>query len=1024
MARAAEAPLAVDTVYRRLAEYLARVRLEGVAVGVEQQSRLFLLLSRLENAGAMPATAGAFARLIVPVLAGTPTQQAMCYDQFLATYSETGIELDESGGLSADGKGEEQKTWLRRAVSTSITRAAAAMVISLTIALVVFAWQAIDRRPVENPVSVTNASAVSADPNKLLLEWIRKLQIKELELPKQRPWNRSLRWFYTEFGWQKSMVAALPWLVYAAAFAGLVYLTLAHLRRESLRQNLRTLPLSFHSGRPRFGDRGLLTDLQPLRSLARDEIREIDPEAMAVATAEQGGLLTPRWRTRPVPADFIVLIDRRGPRDHLASYGEAIVETMRSAGLFVEQFDFDRSPWTCLRRRSGEIETLRSVVGGFPGAIFLFLVSESELLDAGSGAPKAWIGEFGNVERFFLVVPEDPSGVSSLGRALPKGLMVAHASPAGLRAIAARLIAQVVPSTTCDAASALIRLVARINERADRWMQAASPPALEVDGLVAELQRAAGDEAYRWIAATAVYPELSWPMTLYLRDRAGRRGGHPALLGPDLLAVAQLPWFRRGWMPDWMRTRLLRRLSAPERRNVRSLLLEAMGITTATRPASPAMQISARNQVGVPPSERIRSDRILVDYLLPSLASANHLFALPEEWAKRIARRPLRRLAIAACCGAIFAAIASFGAVALLPIDECDLYGTSPFQNDAIGPVLSPFRMFRGGYVEKVIAACETSAAREPDNVRFRFQYVRALSGRVNIQPSEIETVRANLSELVKINYIAAINAMGHSYFEGIFPHNNEKALEYFMKAYNLGSMEAGRNLAVVYRSKYREFKNSYFKNESRRLLEEYIDRGGTIVTNYTLALSSGEYGSPDLPKYLEILKLGVDRHDGDAAAEMGALYATGEICADCLPNYKEANKYYFKAIDWSSNPSAATELASDYFYGRGTDIDISQAFYWAAFGARLGNTDAVDLLYQIVATSDETKLVELGLEPRQIVGEVKGSAVGGNEYSQDYLGRILEGQGKVEEALVWYRKASDRGLQEATEAVKRLSSE
>jgi hypothetical protein len=57
-------------------------------------------------------------------------------------------------------------------------------------------------------------------------------------------------------------------------------------------------------------DFSLTAELQPLRGLAKDEIREIDPEAMAVATAEQGGLLTPRWRARPVPADFVVLIDR------------------------------------------------------------------------------------------------------------------------------------------------------------------------------------------------------------------------------------------------------------------------------------------------------------------------------------------------------------------------------------------------------------------------------------------------------------------------------------------------------------------------------------------------------------------------------------------------------------------------------------------------------------------------------------------------------------------------------------------
>jgi TPR repeat protein len=50
-------------------------------------------------------------------------------------------------------------------------------------------------------------------------------------------------------------------------------------------------------------------------------------------------------------------------------------------------------------------------------------------------------------------------------------------------------------------------------------------------------------------------------------------------------------------------------------------------------------------------------------------------------------------------------------------------------------------------------------------------------------------------------------------------------------------------------------------------------------------------------------------------------------------------------------------------------------------------------------------------------------SAKGGNEYSQFFLGVVLEYQQKNDEALNWYRKASDQGLQKATDAVDRLST-
>jgi hypothetical protein len=229
------------------------------------------------------------------------------------------------------------------------TAAFMTMAVITLVALAVYSTHRPGTRELEPP-SVSVATQISDEQR---LDWINAFPLKELELAQQRPWNRTLRWFYREFGWQKFMVAALPWLIYVAAFGGLVYLTLAHLRRESLRQNLRSLPFSFQGDRPRFGDRSLIAQLQSLRSLTKNEIREIDPEAMAVATAERGGLLTPCWRARPVPADFVVLIDRRSPRDHLASYGDAMVETLRSVGLFVEQFDFDRTPiWRRLRIRT------------------------------------------------------------------------------------------------------------------------------------------------------------------------------------------------------------------------------------------------------------------------------------------------------------------------------------------------------------------------------------------------------------------------------------------------------------------------------------------------------------------------------------------------------------------------------------------------------------------------------------------------------------------------------------------------
>ncbi|UPK26758.1 tetratricopeptide repeat protein [Bradyrhizobium sp. 195] len=1012
MPGAAEVQLAPETFYRRLPEYLARLRLEGLAIGVEQESRLFILLSRLESAGTLPKMASTLARYVVPVLAGTPAQQAICHSHFRAMFSELDEAPDQiERSAAAEDKPVEWKISLRH-ITRGVTWAAVAVVIFATIAIVVFAVRSFDRRVDEKPPIVT--SRTESKSNKRLDDWIQQYPLKELDLPKQAPWNRTFRWYYTEFGWQKFAAAALPWLVYALGFSALVYLTLAHLRREALRQNLRTLPFSFRSDRPRFGDRALLADLQPLRILARHEIRDIDSEATVFATAKQGGLLTLRWLMRPIPADFVVLIDRRSRLDHLAAYGDAIVETLRSSGLFVEQFDFDRSPWTCRRRRSGETETLRSVLGSFPGAIFLFFVTESELLDPSSGEPRTWIDEIGGTTNIFLMVPAAGLGASPLELAFPDGISVADASPTGLRAIANRLLGRTVPTTVCATVPGLSQLVTRINERADRWMQSAQPAARDLNALVAGLRQAAGADTYRWLAATSVYPELRWAMTLHLRDRLTNRRGLPATLAPDILNVAQLPWFRRGWMPDWVRTRLLKELSGSEHRRVRSLLIEAMDIGTATRPAA-SVDVSVRNAAGGPPTERLRSDNILVDYLLPGLTSKSQFFAVPEEWARKIARRPWRRLLTAAVCGAVLAAVGSFGALSLVPIDKCDLWGTSPLQTDNVGPPFSSFLLDRSGYIDKVVAACKAAMDREPDKVRFRYQFARAHATIPNDQVNEI------LFELAKIDYIPAINTLGYMYKDGVFPHDLRKAAELFLKAYSLGSVEAGKNLAVTYEAP--EFDTPYYRGERSRLLKEYAEKGGSKLASYAMSFRDGTFGfSSDQKKFLEIIRLGAERKDGESAVWLGYLYGTGEICEGCTRDPKTASWYYLKAIEWDAVPSAARLLARNYYSGNGVERNINQALYWAMFAARLAEQDAIELIYEIFSASP-TEFTKLGVEPTLIMAQLKESAEGGDENSQYSLGMILEYERKMDDAIIWYRKASNQGHKKATEALQRLSS-
>jgi hypothetical protein len=89
-------------------------------------------------------------------------------------------------------------------------------------------------------------------------------------------------------------------------------------------------------------------------------------------------------------------------------------------------------------------------------------------------------------------------------------------------------------------------------------MQNVGPEAQDLRHLLGLLDHALGTRGVRLLAATSVYPELLWPLTLALRSAVG---GLNAQLDNNLLAVSRLSWFRNGWMPHRARTLLQQALT-------------------------------------------------------------------------------------------------------------------------------------------------------------------------------------------------------------------------------------------------------------------------------------------------------------------------------------------------------------------------------------------------------------------------------------------------------------------------------
>src|SRR5262249_55663083 len=400
---------------------------------------LLALLARLEVEGNAPPSSSRLANLVVPIFAGTPTQQAVCHERWQAMFGpgDTGpVRHIHQQSAPRDSDRATQRRWWLQSAFASIGAITGVILLVLAGVIALGSLNRLFWPPLANErQQVSPEGAAGRIP-----DLIQEFPIKELQPPEQSPWNRTWRWYYTEYDWKKWIVAGFPWFLYAAAIGVLIYLTLAHLRREALKEKLKSLPWSFRGEVPRLGDRALLADLQPLRTLARDHTLELDPVLTALATAERGGMLAPRYRSKPVPYDFVALIDRRSPRDHLASYAETVVAALRSAGVFVEQFDFDRVPWVCRRTRTGELEKLESIVTSLSQSIFLLFTSPAALYNPGTGEPHTWLAELQQVSNKFLIVPETERAGTLKDDTMMPGLPAIQTAPDGLRQLASWLL--------------------------------------------------------------------------------------------------------------------------------------------------------------------------------------------------------------------------------------------------------------------------------------------------------------------------------------------------------------------------------------------------------------------------------------------------------------------------------------------------------------------------------------------------------------------------------------------------------
>lgn len=530
----------------------------GLRLGPSEHIRLAKLLFRLRERGIELKDPETAAQFFAPVLTRHPHDQQAFLELLPELWQQMSISPEPEPELVPEHTStldEERKLSWRWGIALGL----------LTLVIVLYAWIFGDAVQPEGLI----------EPEKIIVE--PSVEVEDLLRPIQTiPGNLIL--------------AIMPVL------AGFAYVIWSRRRRRALTRefSLRDVQsdrLKFDLGLPRFfAKSSLFPSFQTLARHQEVPSKRIDVRASVRATIHAGGLLALRHRTKPQLPDYLVLVDRASPDDHLSALAADLIEQLRRCHINVSRYDFHRVPNRFFPDKTE---------GAFTRVEFGTLLALAEhrrllIVSDGDGffppmldRPYRWLTSF---QRFSLAALITPKALEKWGARedalVTLGFDVFPATPHGVQTLAHRVQDQPHQPEAAGSSPDLQDAdpVPFMRQRFGRWLEKEAPPKDDIDRLIVRLETWLGPQAFELLAATAIYPEVKpeltrliagiiadEPVTSSMPD-SGRAASSEARFG----SIARILWLRHGRMPDWMRRALLDRLAPARAKVIRAALQAAL----------------------------------------------------------------------------------------------------------------------------------------------------------------------------------------------------------------------------------------------------------------------------------------------------------------------------------------------------------------------------------------------------------------------------------------------------------------
>ena len=373
-----------------------------------------------------------------------------------------------------------------------------------------------------------------------------------------------------------------------------------------------------------FKAEGFRRAAQELRRHRQVGSSDLNAEKTIVATVERAGRFSPIYLLRQALPDYLILIDRANRRDHLAEFFDGFVKYLRGTDVFVESYTFNSDPRLLYKDGDpAKSEALTDLAARFPDHTLLVFSDARGVVSSLSGRLQPWTEIFSSWRERALLVPEDAELDPHIEYLLTEsGFLVVPQSSEGMIRLAGVLHTGLLEHAGNRGP---VEYPPLLREEPERWLRLPPEPS-SIGRLLMQISRYLGGEGFTWLGACAVYPQLDWNLTLYLGSRLKGAAPDTRLLSK----IVRLPWFRHGFMPDWLRSALILSLPAERRRQVREAMQEllltalesprdgfALEIATGVKPVRQPLwkRIALLNLLRTEPGSSPFRDYVLLSFL-------------------------------------------------------------------------------------------------------------------------------------------------------------------------------------------------------------------------------------------------------------------------------------------------------------------------------------------------------------------------------------------------------------------------